>query len=544
MAILQYFLFLTLACADSLVVNLGYASYQGHSTDNEISQWLGLRYAAPPVGNLRFAAPQDPPVVTGVQQANNYGPLCIPVAKSLNSPIPSGNSEDCLFLDVFAPTDAFTSGKKLPVFFWIQGGGFAELSNPNYSGAGLVEASDNNIVVVMLNYRVGPYGFLAGEEVEQGGSLNNGLKDQLKALKWVQKHISKVHYTTTHFGGDPNHVVIGGDSAGGASVTLLLSAYGGRNDGLFIGAAAESQSFGTVLNVTESQFAYNRLVQRTGCQDKSDTLACLRSLDISALQGQNIVTPFPGAAGDPLYLYGPTIDDDVVHDHTYSLFEQGKFIKVPVIFGDDTNEGTIFVSRSTASVEDADQFIKDQYPIMTDDQLYKINAMYLTPDDTETYPDAGPYWPPASTAYGELRYICPGIHMSSIYAAAGVPNWNYHYAVVDPDAAASGTGTSHTVEVNAIWGPDYVSGVPPTSYYTTNAGIVPIVQGYWTSFIRSLNPNTYRDASSPEWKAWGEGDDAYKRIFLRTNETRMEKVSQEQNDRCNYLIGIGIELRQ
>jgi carboxylesterase type B len=95
-------------------------------------------------------------------------------------------------MDIYTPTDAVTSGKKLPVYFFIQGGGFAELSNPNYNGTYLVEASGHNIIVVTFNYRVGPFGFLAGQEVEQDASLNNGLKDQRKALEWVQKYISKV----------------------------------------------------------------------------------------------------------------------------------------------------------------------------------------------------------------------------------------------------------------------------------------------------------------------------------------------------------------
>lgn len=112
--------------------------------------------------------------------------------------MPGGTSEDCLFLDVYAPTDALESNKKLPVYFFIQGGGFASLSNQNYNGTGLVEASELNIVVVTFNYRVGPYGFLAGEEVEQKASLNNGLKDQIKALQWVQNHISKVSRTILH----------------------------------------------------------------------------------------------------------------------------------------------------------------------------------------------------------------------------------------------------------------------------------------------------------------------------------------------------------
>ena len=97
-------------------------------------------------------------------------------------------------MDVYAPEGAVSAGKQLPVYFFIQGGGFAALSNPNYNGSGLVQASGNNIVVVTFNYRVGPFGFLASKEVEEGASLNNGLKDQLKALEWVQKHISKVRH--------------------------------------------------------------------------------------------------------------------------------------------------------------------------------------------------------------------------------------------------------------------------------------------------------------------------------------------------------------
>ncbi|CAL5868668.1 uncharacterized protein PFLUO_LOCUS2895 [Penicillium psychrofluorescens] len=527
-------LFLFLASAQAAIVNLGYASYKGRSLSNGVSQWLGVRFAAAPVGPLRFAAPQDPPKQHGVQLANQHGDICIPTA---DYPIPSGTSEDCLFLDVYAPTGAASAGAKLPVFFWIQGGGFAADSNPNYNGSALIEASEKNIVIVTFNYRVGPYGFLAGEEVQEHASLNNGLKDQLKALEWVQKHISK-------FGGNPDHVVIGGDSAGGASVTLLLSAYGGRDDGLFHAAAAESQSFATMFNVTGSQFAYNNLAARTGCNTSKDSLACLRNLNVTALQKQNINTPFPGAPGSPLYLYGPTVDGDLVQDDTYKLFAEGKFIKVPVIFGDDTNEGTIFVPQSTNSTRDADAFIKDQFPAITHSQLATINKIYLNPWQTEPFPNAGIYWRPAATAYGEMRYICPGIDLSSIYAAAGLPSWNYHYAVLDPTSEREGYGVSHTIETNAIWGPDMVSGTPPASYYTINAPIIPVMQGYWTSFIRSMNPNTHRDPSTPEWETWGHGQDAYRRIFLRTNQTAMETVPMDQRQRCRFLTGIGGQLHQ
>jgi carboxylesterase type B len=106
-----------------------------------------------------------------------------------------GTSEDCLFLDVYAPSRRGNSSKLLPVFVWIQGGGFNQNSNANYNGTGLIQASDLGIVVVTYNYRVGPYGFLSGEEVLENGSVNNGLMDQIKVLEWVQKHISKVSAT-------------------------------------------------------------------------------------------------------------------------------------------------------------------------------------------------------------------------------------------------------------------------------------------------------------------------------------------------------------
>lgn len=299
-----------------------------------------------------------------------------------------------------------------------------------------------------------------------------------------------------------------------------------------------------MFDVEGSQFAYNNLVIRTGCAGDNDTLACLRNLDTNTLQQQNIMTPFPKAQKAPLYLYGPTVDGDLVPDYTYSLFEQGLFIQVPVIFGDDTNEGTIFVPKDTASVGDADTFIQDQFPEIQLQHLAKINSMYLQDNSTEDFPNSKPYWRPASNAYGEIRYICPGIYLSSVYAKQGIPSWNYHYAVEDPDSEASGLGVSHTVEVNAIWGPQYVSGTPPASYTTTNAAIVPLMQGYWTSFIVSFDPNPYRAAGSPRWETWTEGGSNYQRIFIKTGETRMETVDEAQQERCAYLTSIGLDLNQ
>jgi carboxylesterase type B len=311
-----------------------------------------------------------------------------------------------------------------------QGGGFNSLSNPNYNGSGLIEASDYNIITVTLNYRVGPYGFLAGEEVVASGGINAGLKDQRKALEWVQHHIEQ-------FGGDPDQVTIGGASAGAQSVCLHVTAYGGRDDGLFRATSAESQSFPPLRTVCESQYAYDNLVIRAGCASSADTLGCLRNLTADELQAINFHTPYPGASAPPLYSYGPTLDYDFVSDYTLRAYAEGKYVKVPAIYGDTTNEGTSFVPKNTSTIGESNTFLKNQFPDLTLSQIKNINAFYPV-EGTPSFNGSGRYWRQASDAYGELRYNCPGIFVSEQLTNDNVSNWNYRWDVIDPVANASG----------------------------------------------------------------------------------------------------------
>ena len=138
-----------IAAAVSPVVHLNYTSYRGSAFSNGVTQWLGMRYAAPPLGDLRFREPENPPSQGGVIDANDFGPICLGTDAG---PPTDDMDEDCLFLNVFAPSKA-GKGAKLPVYFFIQGGGFNTNSNANYNGSGLIEASGGNIVVVNFNYR-------------------------------------------------------------------------------------------------------------------------------------------------------------------------------------------------------------------------------------------------------------------------------------------------------------------------------------------------------------------------------------------------------
>ena len=203
------------------------------------------------------------------------------------------------------------------------------------------------------------------------------------------------------FGGNPGHVVLGGDSAGAASVNLQLTAYKGRNDNLFHATAAESQSFAAIRNVSECQYQYDTLVIRTECASANDTLSCLRSLNATFLQQQNINIPFPGAQAAPLYMYGPVLDLDFIQEYTYAAYANGNFVKLPAIYGDDTNEGTIFTPIGTNNISDSDTFLRDQFPSLTLQQLATINSLYPV---AEQFNDTGRYWRQVSNAYGEIRY--------------------------------------------------------------------------------------------------------------------------------------------
>ncbi|KAL2441969.1 Chlorogenic acid esterase [Exophiala dermatitidis] len=541
---LLFLLSLAAAVASKETVNLDYASYKGVKQSNGITQWLAMRYAAPPVGNLRFAAPQDPPVVDGEQRADKHGHICIGTGDSPKNP---SESEDCLFVDVYAPSHA-TVESKLPVYFFIQGGGFNYDANANYNGQGLIAASGHQIVVVTFNYRVGPYGFLASRQIRDaaGASLNNGLKDQRKALEWVRKYIHL-------FGGDPQHVVLGGDSAGATSVALQLTAFGGWDDGLFVGAALESVSFAPMLTVEESQYQYDNLAIRVGCANQAthlvdDSLACLRSKSTSELQTHNHNIPYPGARNPPVFMWNPVLDHDFIRNLTYQAFDSGSFVRVPVISGDDTNGGTIFTPRKTSSRSQSETFLHNQFPHLTAENLQRISELY--PNNGPYFPNTGSWWRQVSNAYGDLRYMCPNLFISSALFRHGLEgNWNYRYNVEDPTQVAQGLGVPHTVELAAIWGPENVRGGVPASYREgkSNAWIVPVMQGYWTSFIRALDPNVHRADGAPVWQEFAPSrTDVHwgRLLFDKPHTTGMEMVSADTRSRCQYFKGIGVEIRQ
>lgn len=517
-------------------IDLGYARYRGKDIGNGVLRWAGMRYArsVSRVDGLRFAAPQDPVDEHNVVDATKvsslsclgsifaltvcqFGPLCIGSESQLQAEFGGEHSEDCLFINVFSPATA-TNKSNLPVYVFIQGGGFNVNGNANYNGADLIEAGDDGIIVVNFNYRVGPYGFLASKEIVANSSLslNNGLKDQRQALKWVQKHIRE-------FGGDPNHVTLGGASAGGGSVVLQLTAYGGRDDKLFQAVAAESAAFPPLRNVENSQWQYEALLSQTGCHD----LACLTSLDAVTFQAavRAVKLPFPGATNPPIFFWNPTLDFDFIKDYTYNELKLGHFVNVPTIFGDATNEGSIFTPKNIVSLARAQQFVQDQFPNV---DWRQIREVWKGPADISQ----DPRWRTlASDVYGHIRYTCPNLNISATYALNNTyPTWQYRWNV---------GAASHVGELLPIW-----------NNATSAAGV--FIQAYWASFIRSFDPNKHatefllakgQSMESPEWVEFNT-DDHRRLAFNDNNMVQMEEVSQEEWDRCEVIDDMGLHLKQ
>ncbi|KAL2869529.1 Alpha/Beta hydrolase protein [Aspergillus lucknowensis] len=496
-------------------VDLGYSKYRGVRLPGGVDQFLGMRYAQAPTGDLRFRAPREPEYHYEEQDASQFGALCLGTGQQPGN----GLEEDCLFVDVFKPSGA-TAEANLPVLVYIQGGGYAAMGNPNYNGTEIIQSSGGNMVVVMFNYRVGVLGFIASDKLGHDADLNVGLLDQRQLLLWVQKHIRQ-------FGGNPSHVVIQGTSAGGGSVSHHLTAYRGHDEAqLFVGAILESPFWPTLRSVSEMNFQYERLLGSTGCS----SLTCLRRMNISALQAASGASAFPGTApGDPtpLFYWLPVIDGELIPDQLYTLFTTGQFARVPILVGHVTNEGSWFANNASTATE-VSSFLRANYPHLKPGQLEEINQEYA---NMAPLPSHAKFFPSASAAYGDATFTCPANEMASagerFVSAARV--WSYRYNVLDPGTVAGGYGVPHTFETSAVFGPGQ-AGWAASSYYTINAPIVPIVMAYWASFVQHLNPNTSKRPESPEWKTWGPFPGS--QLRLETNNTAMEYVSDWQTRNC------------
>ncbi|KAJ6624410.1 carotenoid ester lipase precursor [Mycena sp. CBHHK59/15] len=385
--------------APTVVLDSG--TFTGTVGSTNTQSFLGIPFAQPPVGDLRFRLPATIPAYNGTHSATAMGLACpqqavtLPVLTGLSEEVVSyivnsafgtvfPSAEDCLTLNVIKPATA-TSTSKLPVVVWIFGGGF-ELGSPAmYDGTTIVERSiamGKPVIYVSMNYRVSAFGFLASKEVRAAGVGNLGLQDQRQALRWVQKYI-------TTFGGDPSKVTIWGESAGAISVSLQMLANGGNTEGLFRAGFMESGSPIPVGPIENGQKYYDAIVQETGCSGSSDTLECLRTVPYATLKAAQDKSPFIFSYQSLILAWLPREDGVFLTDNPQRLVQQGKVANIPFITGDCDDEGTLF-SFSTLNITTDAEFLDYVHtvwlPEATAAQASALDTLY--PNDIT---DGSPY---------------------------------------------------------------------------------------------------------------------------------------------------------
>jgi carboxylesterase type B len=312
------------------------------------------------------------------------------------------------------------------------------------------------IVAVSINYRLGPFGFLASEEVQKDGSLNNGLKDQVAALKWIKDNIEA-------FNGDSSQITIWGESAGGESVSMLMLAYGGKLKSLFHRGIMESGSATTqqYRPISYWQEQYVNITKLVGCDKQSDTLKCLRQADINKLVPVMNVTN-----GMIRKTYSPTIDGDFIPDWPKNLLQSGRFTKIPIISGANMDEGTSFGPGNVNTTDQIVHWLSTGYTGLKNSTIQKILTLY--PDNPTkgspfgtgnlySEPVYGSQFKRGSAIGGDIVMIGPRRLTCEVWNEAGVDVYSYNWNQTDYGTPGS-AGTTHFQEVV------YVFDNPSTSF--------------------------------------------------------------------------------
>jgi para-nitrobenzyl esterase len=445
---------------------------QGVAADG-LGEFKGVPFAAPPVGALRWKAPQPVQPWSGVRQTTRFGDACMQGGGGGGAGKGIPYSEDCLYLDVWTP--ARSPSDKLPVIVWIYGGGFnsGATSNELYDGASFAR---RGVVFVAVSYRVGPFGFLATPELsrESGhGSGDYGLMDQIAGLKWVQANVAR-------FGGDPAKVTILGHSAGGQAVSML--AVSPLAKGLFRGVIAESGA--NFAPPQSSPFAGSNYM--TASLAEANGQKWLESLGVHSLAEAralpaSVVEKAQRNPGAPRFW--PSIDGHVLTGDEVTLYEQGRFNDTPILIGDVSDEAAAFGKRALdpAAFEaevregygkEADAILA-AYPHATADQATR--AATLLRSDTGF--DWHQYtWARMETTHGRNRA------------------WVYRF---DKPSAANPNGSGHGQELQYVFGNLGVGGRPqPTD---ADRALSAEMQSYWVNFATKLDPN---GPGLPAWPAF------------------------------------------
>ena len=473
-------LMLTAALATSAIATAGMAQTapraavaQGALTgtiDNGVAAFLGVPFAAAPTGAGRWAAPK-PAANWGTKVADKYGPACPQVlappggraqwTDEFMHPAALGTSEDCLNLNIWTPAN-MTSGRPsqsgLPVLVYIYGGGFNEGSNAVavYNGANMAK---KGVIFVGINYRVGPFGFLATPELsaEQGGASGNyGIQDQIAALRWIHDNIAA-------FGGDPSKVTIAGQSAGGMSVHALIASPPAK--GLFRGAIVEAGGIGGTFGPKGTAETNGQaFVGTLG----TTTLADARKLTVEQVMAGKGARGAVLADGKIIPVGGPPTPEAS---------------DVPVLIGANLNEGG--VKTVTAEAWKAD--LQTRYGARAADAL----KLYPANSDAEAKASA-------EQEAADRTFITYQDFVTR--RASSQPVYAYQFTHVLPGPKSAQYGAFHTSELPYVFNTLHLTVARPITAEDRRIGDE--TSSYWANFVKTGNPN---GGSLPRWPAFNDG---------------------------------------
>ena len=457
------------------------------SLDGTTRIFRGIPYAQPPIGDLRFRAPRPMTPWSGTREVATFGPSCS--QNSISGVWSARSSEDCLTLNIWTPSVPGDGHRPVPVpvMVWIHGGGFQLGAGSDSTYDGQLLSETRGVIVVTLNYRLGPLGFLAhpGLSAEDsarrgvGASGNWGLMDQQLALGWVKGNIER-------FGGDPNHVTLFGQSAGAYSVCAQLLSPGAA--GLFERAIIES-GFCTSLpspSLAAAEAQGTTLASALGCAGEPATqVACLRGKT-----NQQITTALPGKPGligASGYAWGGIVDGAVLADQPRALMAAGKGARVPLIVGANADEGTLFFAIGAGLADEtelraafANQFSREQ--------LDKVVAEY----PVARYGSANAA---AIQLIGDA-FVCEARRMASrATGAAYLYHFPHPFKWLYPDL-----GAFHSGEIPFVFGNPYQTFKLQESELPLSAAM----QDAWTRFATTGDPN---GAGLPQWQPYNARTD-------------------------------------
>ncbi|KAJ3547913.1 hypothetical protein NM208_g1263 [Fusarium decemcellulare] len=496
------------------VVHSPTGMYLGNSSISNLDQFLGIPYAKPPVGPLRFSNPVAVERVPFTSiNATEYSPGCLqdPVYSRYN-----GLSEDCLTLNIIRPRRTAKSNAKLPVLFWIHGGGNMNGQSIFYNGTALVQYSiaiSQPIIYVGINYRLAGFGFLNSPDFNALGLSNNGLRDQRLALEWTHENIAS-------FGGDPEKVTIFGESAGAFdSWAQLHYAYvKNETNKYFRGMISNSGSPGSVAAphayTPESGLAaYRELLSATNCSLASDNISCLRAVPVDTLA--------------PLlvnYSAHFSVDYDWFSDNLTSLLVANEVAPIPIIHGANLNEGAVFLPSifPDSAIPTKKDLITYIAPFVNSSielasvvaEIYFNGSVCLDElgrnfNGDATAPDS--YWRAVAIWSDTLFHLGRRALLRNA-CARGVPVWGYHFdqtpplSLLDEDYEYPGFNQSYARRIGVFHGSDIayyfgaVSGLKGST--DGDVAVSTIMMRAWISFTYHLDPNA---KGVPSWPGYCEG---------------------------------------